>query len=269
MVAEMMPDRVPREVRLPLAGARVLIPRGGDLGDRLASAVTRHGGEPVIAPIIEFQEPADQRALSTACDQLTTGAYDWVAVTSATTVDALVRRGATIPKSTRVAVVGPATRDAMQEAGFAVDFMPEVDYSAAAMVAEWPEAGRSVLLPQSAIAEPTLADGLTARGLMVTAVAAYEIRPLSWTEGIRQQLGSGEFAAVLLTSASIARAVSDQGDPVPAATVIACIGQSTAAGARSAGLTVHTIAGQSTAERLVDALGDYLATRPPEPLHQN
>lgn len=265
----MMPGRFPMAIQLPLAGVRVLVPRGGDLGHRLASAVSRYGGEPFVAPIIEFLEPADQPALSTACAQLTASAYDWVAVTSATTVDVLVRHGVAIPEGTRVAVVGPATRDAMQAAGFVVDFMPASEFSAAAMVAEWPSSAGSVLLPQSAIAEPTLADGLAARGLSVTTAVAYETQTLNLGEGIRQQLSNGEFAAVLLTSASVACAVADQGGPLPSATVVACIGESTAAGARAAGLPVHTVAEQSTAEGLVDALCAYLSDRRPEPARKN
>lgn len=246
---------------LPLAGARVLIPRGGDIGDRLAAAVSARGGEPLTAPVIEFREPADQLAFSRECDRLAGGSYDWVAVTSATAVEALKRHDVSVPAGTRVAAVGPATRDALQAEGFAVDFMPATEFSAAAMVTEWPGAEGSVLLPQSAIAEPTLAEGLAARGLAVTTVSAYETHPLTWSESIRRQLVDGEFSAVLLTSASIARAIADQGIRIPSATVVACIGESTAAGARHAGLPVHAVAQQSTAAALVDELCTYLTDR--------
>ena len=253
---------------LPLDGVRVLVPRGGDLGGRLAAAVTRGGGEAIIAPIIDFEEPADVQAMADACAELGAGAYDWVAITSATAVEVLVQHDARIPEGTRAAVVGPATRDAMEAAGYRVDFMPAGSFSAAAMVAEWPEPSAAtgpdrVLLPQSAIAEPTLADGLNARGLSVTVVSAYRTTALAWADDIRHQLDSGEIGAVLLTSASVARAVARQGRPalsktLPTGTIVACIGESTAAGARAAGLPVHTVAGQSTAEGLVDALSEHL-----------
>lgn len=252
------------ESQLALAGMRVLIPRGGDLGDRLAAAVSVRGGEAVIAPIIEFREPADRQALSEACERLSGGSYDWVAVTSATTADVLVQQGVLIPKRTRVAVVGPATRDALAAAGFPVDFMPTAAHSATAMVEEWPGSAGSVLLPQSAIAEQTLADGLAARGLTVTSVAAYEATTLRWSEQLRQQVSAGEFAAVLLTSASVARAVADQGG-LPSTTTVACIGESTAAGARAAGLHVHVIAEPSTAEALVAAVAADLNHEPSAP----
>jgi uroporphyrinogen-III synthase len=251
----------------PLAGVRVLIPRGGEFGDRLAAAVARHGGEPEIAPIIEFREP-DSDPLSEQCQRLTAGSFDWVAVTSANTVEALARHEVTVPPGTRVAVVGPATGNAMEAAGFAVDFMPEASYSAAGMLAEWPEPSApgspgSVLLPQSAIAEPTLADGLAARGFTVTTVTAYETVVIPWSEGVRAQAVAGDFGAVLLTSASMARAVAAVAT-LPPSTVVACIGDSTALGARAVGIHVHAIAESSTVDGLIDALNTRLSPTAPQ-----
>jgi uroporphyrinogen-III synthase len=248
-----------------MTGLRVLVPRGGDIGTRLAEAVTARAGVPTVAPVIELVAPADPQAVADACTGLTDGRYDWVAVTSATTVDALVAHDVRLPAGTRVAVVGPGTRDAMRAAGFPVDFMPSAAYSAAAMVAEWPVSHGTVLLPQSALAEPTLADGLVKRGLTVTTVSAYDTTSLSWDQGIRRRLGTGEFHAVLLTAASVARAVAGQGVPLPDHTVVACIGDSTAVGARAAGLPVHVVASTSTAEGLVEAVSDYFSSRQPAP----
>ena len=245
--------------RLSLAGLRILIPRGGDLGDRLATSVAEQGGEPVIAPIIEFRMPEpgpESGRLSELFETLRTGSFDWVAVTSASTVEALVRHGVTIPSSTRVAVVGPATRSAMEAAGYRVDFMPVKSFSAQGMLAEWPESGSAdsrVLMPQSAIAEPTLADGLSSRGFSVTPVTAYETTVLPWSSSIRLRAAAGDFDAVMLTSASMARAVAAEG-VLPGSTVVACIGESTASACRDAGLAVHAVAESSTADGLVAAL---------------
>src|SRR5690554_5785705 len=247
--------------RLSLAGLRILIPRGGDLGDRLATSVAEQGGEPVIAPIIEFRMPApgpESGRLSELLEALRTGSFDWLAVTSASTVEALVRHGVTIPASTRVAVVRPATRSAMEAAGYRVDFMPAKSFSAQGMLAEWPESGSAdrpftVLMPQSAIAEPTMADGLSSRGFSVTPVTAYETTVLPWSSSIRLQAAAGDFDAVMLTSASMARAVAAEG-VLPGSTVVACIGESTATACRAAGLPVHAVADSSAADGLVAAL---------------
>jgi len=240
-----------------LAGLRILIPRDGQLGDRLAAAVAKHGGEPVIAPVMEFRFP-DPSPLSQHATGLSAGKFDWVAVTSATTVEALVRNAVTLSPHTRVAVVGPATSSAMSAAGFRVDFMPRASFSAHGMLAEWPGAASlgspgSVLLPQSAIAESTLADGLAARGFAVTTATAYEPAVVAWSETVRRRVAAGEFHAVLLTSASVARAVAAE-RVLPSEAVVACIGESSALGARTAGLMVDAVADVSTADGLIAAL---------------
>lgn len=243
-----------------LAGLGVLIPRGGALGDRLAAAVSVRGGNAVIAPIIDFTEPTDARALADAVERLAAGEFDWLAVTSATTVDALVHHGVLVPDATRVAAVGAATKAALEAAGVPVDFVPQSAFSAEAMVAEWPAPRGSVLIPQSAIAEPTLADGLASLGLSVTAVAAYRTVTLDWGDEVTRRLNDGDFQAVLLTSASMARAVAAHWSTGASDTIVACIGQSTATAARAAGLPVAVVASDSTAEGLVSALGRHIAS---------
>lgn len=242
-----------------LRGWRVLVPRGGALGARLAGALTAAEAIPVIAPVIAFSEPANPVALTAACSRLSAGEYDWLVVTSATTVDFLVRAGVRLPRKTRVAAVGEGTRAALETAGFAVDFVPQTEHSAAGLVAEWPDKewpdkqGR-VLIPQSAIAEPTLAEGLIGLGLTVDTVAAYRTNAVALGGGIVREVTSGQIGAILLTSGSIAREVAAQCYPVPAQTVVVCIGESTAAAARKAGLSVAAVAATSSADSLVASL---------------
>jgi uroporphyrinogen-III synthase len=57
----------------------------------------------------------------------------------------------------------------------------------------------------------------------------------------------------------VARQLAAQLPALPASTVIVCIGPRTAFDARAAGLTVHSIADERTAESLVEALVDYAA----------
>jgi uroporphyrinogen-III synthase len=65
---------------------------------------------------------------------------------------------------------------------------------------------------------------------------------------------------VLVTSGSVARQVQAQLAPLPAETVVACIGPRTAFDARAAGLTVDLIAEDRSAVSLVDGLVDYVTT---------
>jgi len=245
----------------PLSGWRVLVPRGGKWGDSVAARVRGLGGIPVIAPVINFASIDDAAPLTQALARLAGGHYDWLVVTSATTVDVLVSQGATIPESTRVAAVGETTALALTLAGYAVHFVPEGDNSARGLLKEWPlEASGLVLVPQSDIAEPTLVAGLAERGFDAEFVAAYRTIGVPVAESVRQDAASGRIRAILITSGSVARQVAEQLSPLPEGTVIVCIGPRTAYDTRAAGLAVHAISETRSADALVDALAEYAAS---------
>jgi uroporphyrinogen-III synthase len=247
----------------PLAGWRVLVPRGGKWGDSVAATLRGYGAVPVIAPLINFAASDDEAGLARALGELQSGAFDWVVITSATTVDVLMSQNVVIPNNTKVAAVGETTSSALTLAGYRVDFVPEADNSARGLVKEWPRseiAGR-VLIPQSDIAEPTLVSGLTALGLNVEFVAAYRTVGVPVTDHVRADVEDGRIGAILVTSGSVARQVAAQLAPLPASTIVACIGPRTAYDARAAGLAVDVISEFRSATSLVEALVEH-ATNP-------
>lgn len=243
----------------PLAGWRVLVPRGGKWGDGVSATLRKFGAVPVIAPLINFASSADPEALNASLGRLQDGQFDWVVITSATTVDVLVAHSTTIPRQTRVAAVGETTSAALQLAGYHVDFVPEKDNSARGLIKEWPEASvkGTVLIPHSDIAEPTIVAGLAERGFEVEYVAAYRTVGVPVAEHVITDVASGRINAVLVTSGSVARQVAAQLAPLPEPTVVACIGPRTAFDARDAGLTVHVIAETRSSEALVEALVEH------------
>ena len=110
-----------------LAAWRVLVPRGGPWGDGVAASLRERGAIPVVAPLINFAPTTDPETLIKAFARLADGEYDWVTVTSATTVDVLYAYEAAIPASTRVAAVGETTAAALQAVGYHVDLVPEAE----------------------------------------------------------------------------------------------------------------------------------------------
>ncbi|WP_213816051.1 uroporphyrinogen-III synthase [Glaciihabitans sp. dw_435] len=247
----------------PLAGWRVLVPRGGKWGDGVAAELRGFGALPVIAPMINFASSGDGPALESALRELQDGAFDWLVITSATTVDVLMSQRVVIPDTTKIAAVGETTGAALSLAGYRVDYVPEADNSARGLVKEWPrsEISGRVLVPQSDIAEPTLVSGLAALGLDARFVAAYRTVGVPVAQNIREDVASGRIRAILVTSGSVARQIAGQLAPIPDETVVACIGPRTAYDARAAGLNVHAIAENRTATSLVEALVEY-ATHP-------
>ena len=83
---------------------------------------------------------------------------------------------------------------------------------------------------------------------MVSPTAAIEVK---------SDVASGRIRAILVTSGSVARQVAEQLIPLPEETVVACIGPRTAFDTRAAGLPVHVIAEERSADSLIDALVDY------------
>lgn len=243
----------------PLAGWRVLVPRGGKWGDSVAAGLRGYGAVPVIAPMINFASAAHADELIAALGRLQSGRYDWLVVTSATTVDVLMNQQVAIPEGTRIAAVGETTGAALTLAGYRVDFVPEGDNSARGLVKEWPRSaivGR-VLIPQSDIAEPTLVAGLRDLGLEAEFVEAYRTVGVPVTDAVAADVASGRIRAVLVTSGSVARQVQSQLAPLPEGTVVAAIGPRTAYDARAAGLVVDVIAESRTAASLVEGLADH------------
>jgi uroporphyrinogen-III synthase len=243
----------------PLSGWRVLVPRGGTWGDGVAAGLRGHGAVPVIAPLINFASVEDPTPLANALHELQDGQFDWLVVTSATTVDVLSSQGVRVPGSTRIAAVGETTGAALQLAGYPVDFVPGADNSARGLVREWPasEIRGRVLIPQSDIADPTLVAGLSKLGFAVEYVSAYRTVGVPLAPNVHADLVSGRIGGVLVTSGSVARQLATQLPQLPATTVVACIGPRTAFDARAAGLPVHAIAEERTADSLIEALVDY------------
>lgn len=245
----------------PLASLRVLVPRGGRWGDAAAARLREFGGIPVIAPMLNFASAEDPAALANALHELQDGQFDWIVLTSATTVDVLVSQGTRIPESTRVAAFGETTASALALAGYRVDFIPTSDNSARGLVKEWPsgETTGRMLVPQSEVAEPTLVAGFARLGFDAEFVTAYRTVGVPVSTEVAADVASGRIGALLITSGSVARQVAAQLTPLPESTVLVCIGPRTAFDTRAAGLPVHAIAEERTSDALVAALVDYVS----------
>ncbi len=243
----------------PLGGWRVLVPRGGKWGDGVAATLRSYGAIPVIAPMINFATADDGPALVNALHELQDGQFDWLVITSATTVDVFMGHRVVIPSTTKVAAVGETTAAALLLAGYPVHFVPEGDNSARGLVKEWPtsEITGRVLIPQSDIAEPNLVTGLGALGLDAQFVAAYRTVGVPVADTVRADVASGRIGAILVSSGSVARQIAAQLAPLPVSTVVACIGPRTAFDARAAGLAVNVIADERSTDSLVEALVEY------------
>jgi uroporphyrinogen-III synthase len=250
----------PQQSPKPLQGWRVLVPRGGPWGDGVAATLRTQGAIPVVAPLINFAPTNDQATLDQALADLAAGVFDWLTVTSATTVDVLYAYRAVVPTSTRIAAVGETTAAALQAVGYRVDLVPDLDNSAAGMaeqlIALEPQA-RDILALRSEIAKPVLTSMLSDAGHRVRSVIAYRTVGVPVTDRIAEDVRSGRINAILVTSGSVAEQVHLQFRDIPSTTLIAAIGPRTAKDARRAGLSVDVVADTQTVDALIDAVARF------------
>jgi uroporphyrinogen-III synthase len=265
------------------------------------------GAAALLLPLIDFERAADQHSVDVACDALGAGAFDWLVLTSATTVHVLVDKARDrgialrqlVPGSTRIAAVGPATRRLLEAHGLAVHLTPAGEQSAAGLLEVWSGIGR-VLLPQADIAAPRLAEGLSAAGNDVTVVAAY--RTVDYPAAPERRLAvpadgdaagqappsyaimapasaaagfaDGSIDAVLAASPSAVRRIAGlaplHGSELLHHCRLVAIGSSTAEQAAALGLPVSAVAVEPTPEGLVAAVVHALrtpGTTPDRPTH--
>ena len=273
-----------------LTGARVLITRSPERSLPLVAALEEAGAAALLLPLIDFERAADQHSLDVACDALGAGAFDWLVISSATTVHVLIakarERGMTllqwIPEGTRIAAIGPACRRLLEAAGLPVAVTPRDEQSAAGLLDVWPASAGKVLLPQADIAPARLAEGLTAAGSTVTAVTAYstvdypaapdrrlaippeDTGPGGHTpsysilapEAAAADIAAGRIHAVVAASPSAIRRISAL-SPLHGCRLVV-IGRSTADQAAALGLAVAATADEPTPQGLVAAVANAL-----------
>lgn len=254
----------PIETR-PLFGHKVLVPRGGPWGDSVASALRAKGATPVIAPMINFEITDDAATLQEAFADLAAAKFDWVTMTSATTVDVMVAYGAVVPPSTRVAAVGETTAAALRAAGYRADLVPSEENTAHGLLESWGRATNgviplSVLTLRSQIAVPVLTEGLKRIGHNVRSVVAYRTVGIPVDEDVIREIREGGFNAVLVTSGSVGEQVSLQMGDIPTSTFVAAIGPRTAKDARSFGLRVDAVATEQDVDSLIRLLISNVTT---------
>lgn len=118
-----------------------------------------------------------------------------------------------------------------------------------------PAAPATICLPQSQLAAPTLAQGLSQLGWHVDAVATYTTAPLTQLPAhLKTQWQAGAWDAVVVTAGSSAQALLQLLGPPPEKTAVVSIGKSTTARCRELGLRVDATAATPRAEHITQAI---------------
>lgn len=261
----------------PLFGKRVLVTRSREQAGELVEMLEDLGAQPIEAPSIRIEPPADFGPLDTAIADA--GGFDWIVFTSANGVEIFMRRLFASPfdvralKGPRLCAIGPATADRLARYGLKVDLMP-VEYRAEAILdalgSTGSLSGARVLLPRADIARELLADELRKAGAEVTEIAAYrtlqESLAADGEQDIYKMLLEGAIDVVMFTSAStvrnFARALGEeQTADLLRQTVVACIGPVTAEAAQQLQIETTVMPRDYTVPALVAAIVEHFRPR--------
>jgi uroporphyrinogen III methyltransferase/synthase len=243
--------------RRPLFGRRVVVTRARSQASELVERLVELGAEVIEAPTIAIVDPPDRgRSLRDAAARV--ASFGWVVFTSTNAVErftALLRDGRAFGAA-RVAAIGPATADALRARNIEPDLVP-ARAIAEGLLEEWPTGEGSVLVPQSALARPTLAAGLTERGWKVEVVDAYTTLALPARDAAAVVSAD---AITFTASSTVTNFVDSYGvDALPK--VVVSIGPATSSTAAERGIAVTAEADPHTLDGLIGAVLTVLGSR--------
>ena len=253
-VAELA-DRLDWFGRRPLSGRRVFVTRTRAQAGKLSTALRDLGAIPVEFPAIKIVDPTSWDALDAALGQL--NGYEWVTFASANAVEGmwsrLGPRDARTFAGTKIAAVGPATRDALRERGIEADLVPDT-FTSAAMADALGRGTERVLVAQAEDAPPAFVEILRVNGWTVDVAPAYRtVVDDSSVDAGRRALDDG-VDAILFTAGSTVRSFVEMWGMPPADAIVCCIGPQTAEVAAELGVRIDAVASEHTIEGLVHAL---------------
>lgn len=171
----------------PLRGVRVLVGRARHQAGALSAELRKQGASVIEIPFIEIRKPRSFKPLDSSLRNLHT--YDWLILTSVNGVEAMWERMSRLGLSldenrerhhsqrdrVRVAAIGPATKNAIEQRGTRVDVVPR-EYVAESVVRSLKSKvkGKRVLLVRAKIARDVIPQELRRAGAQVDVVEAYE-----------------------------------------------------------------------------------------------
>lgn len=164
----------------PLQGKTVLVTRPRTQASELVRQLTEKGAEVLEFPAIKILPPSRPERIDLEIRRLPR--YDWVVFTSANGVHFFferikrLRKDARIFRGTRIAAIGEATREALQEKGLEADLVPKA-FTTQALFRALKQAkeiqGKKFLLARADIAPPNLKRALEKEGADVMELETY------------------------------------------------------------------------------------------------
>ncbi len=237
-----------------LQGKKVLLTCSDAIQQKAVELVRDLGGQPVQFPLIKLQCRHDT--------PLPCAAYDWLAVTSPSSVRAFMEiidsqqiDIRTIPK---IMVCGRGTAAEFAAYGIRVDAQPAVAFSADSLIAlagEVTQPGEKILRIRSDKAGPDMAIALRERGMEVDDTVIYDNVRIDYED-------LPGFDAVFFASASgVESLVGQWGVEALSGKTIVVIGKPTAEALNRFGLKPDVVAREATVPGAIQSLAEHLVSQ--------
>lgn len=246
--------------------ARILVTRPTEGSTELAGLLAERGFETTSVPTVAIDSASCAAEVDAMLNALEGVA--WLILTSANGARSVTARlrttDARLPAGLQVAAVGPATAEALNEGGVAVDHVPATYLTAAIADGLGDLSGRRVVLARADAATDELRAELTDRGALVDEVVAYRTieAPPASRDALRVALHD-DLGGIAFASASAVRGLMRLTVPIDrgrARSIPAfCIGPVAAEQARHSGFNVAAVASEHTATGLADAIAGHFA----------
>ena len=249
----------------PLFGKRVLVTRPRRQAGDMARRLEQLGAVVTVMPTVEVKELTDFTAVDRALADL--GRYQWLVFTSANGVHHFIRRLRQTGRdlralgSVRLAVIGPATADALRTYHLEPDLIPP-EYRSESLAAALKErvAGQRVLLARADRGRDLLREELS-RVAEVEQVAVYsQVDAVEIDLELLEQINQGQIDYITLTSSKIAEALIRMLSPAARRRIragdvrLVSISPVTSAAIRKLDLPVAAEAAEYTTAKVVEAL---------------
>ncbi|MFA4902715.1 MAG: uroporphyrinogen-III C-methyltransferase [Desulfobaccales bacterium] len=257
----------------PLWGKTVVVTRSRNQASRLVEMLNDAGAKCLEVPTIEIMPPADFAPLDAALQHL--ARYDWVIFTSANGVSAFMDRLFHMGNDVRalgrakIAVIGPATSDALKPYGLMADVVPKTFQAEGLLEVLTPRllGGTRILLARAEQARDVLPEGLAGLGMAVDVVPVYRALPPASVPGeAAGVLNEGQVDILTFTSSATVHNFAglvgkDHFQSLAAGATVASIGPITTATLEEYGITPKIEPAAFTIPALAAAIIDYFKSK--------
>ncbi|MFD3445429.1 uroporphyrinogen-III synthase [Microbacteriaceae bacterium 4G12] len=154
----------------------ILITRAKAQAASMARAIRERGGIPLEIPLLHIVPTECTDTLGRSLEQI--GDYTWIIFTSKNAVDCFFHYNKSLPASLKVAAVGTKTKQALEQYGYTVHFVPS-EFVAETFVKEFiplVQEGERIIFPKGNLARDVISSALLERGVFVDEFVVYETK---------------------------------------------------------------------------------------------